>query len=272
MAGCAAKVPPANSCETVSCPITPTPTTTPILPTKPTGVPLPNLTMPNVQLLSCRQIRASMEVPLTSLRPVVPDAFDTLGFTTETGGILVWIHVCERTVNNSALLGGASFYQAFVFVYPKNESWTREGYVNYYLLDPVTDNAALQSFLASQGMPTKTAGFSSIQLAAGGVNQEHWEINAGSWKSEFDGAIRPTTNPQELTFRAHIWYGTGPFFRISYSDASDGDSSGPQGEFVASGDSQLARAIPGGAAAYIGGASGRADALYQFDGNWTVNT
>lgn len=272
MAGCTARTSPPPACDEDSCPSSiPASSASVTLPSVPTGLPLPNITVPNAQMLDCRQVRVSMEVPLATLRPFVPPAFGTLGFTTSTGGILVLIEICDRVVNGTAVLGSAILYQAFVFVYPHNESWTQQGYVNFYLLDALSDNSELVKFLSDQHLPVTFGHFTIVPASAQGASYEHWTIEESTWRVEFDAPTVPATNRQNLTFAAHLWYGNGPFHRITYTDASDGDTSGPYAEFLVMGQAKLAKAIPGGASPYLGGATGRADSLYRFDGNWTVS-
>lgn len=230
----------------------------------------PNSTYSMAQMLGCREIRVSLEVPLATLRPLVPDAFDILGLVPGvTGSLLIKLFDCERSLDNGSVFGPARFWEVLVRAYPANESWSVEGYLDFYLLESATDSGGFLGFLTNQSVEAVRANISAIQVdVPGGARAEAWSIEAASWAARFQFPHVPDPTPQNLTGKANLWYGAGPFGRLAHERTHVGDSQLTAGELLVTGPSKLGAAMGLPATSYLSDSSRDVDSVFRYEGTW----
>lgn len=235
LAGCAAapREPSGTTTIPASTPATSSSSSTPTEdPPTPTRSPL-NLTLLHS---GCKGILGSGEVPRKNVAPLVPQAFNIVGFSPESVGLQFHGIACQRTVAGTTIKNDTLSFWLAVEVSPKNRSWDFKG-LDWYVLD-------LHS--AGFAIPLNLTGHTEGKFSFSNVSgMARWSVRNGSLATyEFEAPLTQADVSAVVT--QQLWFGpaSGPFVRMPQTSRYNIDTASPvAGEIRSSGSSRSATVV-----------------------------
>lgn len=234
------------------------------------SIELPHALYPTFQGRDCESVVLAPVVPWDDLREHVPEDFRLVG---PAPGVLARVFLivdkCSDTLDNSTVFGETHMVSTQASVIPVNESWSEENLGHAYILDVATDNQDWLDSLERAYLSSEPATFSLTMHEVLGdtftvdveIEGQGWEVSAIIHNIEDD--------PSSRDYQIHLWYGDGPYHRMTESTAFNRIGHTGGGFFLHEGNTTLALSNPASVFPYDAGSwSFNKDVLFQYDGAW----